>query len=140
MKSRPIDLVDDNNLPSKRDLMMSLGMDEDETEDDESSTNTIDLEEASALAKLDPLRSSQLWSKKSMDMYKRIFAFKWGELPMYSSMLMFGRGDELAVVDSFVPSKIRDAVEGYTSEWLHFKSKFELKTVIIIDTAFRVAC
>ena len=108
---------------------MSLGVDEGDMNEDESDTNTIDLEEAAALAKLNPLRSSQLWSKKSMDMYKRILAFKWGDLPLYSSMLMFDRGDELAVVDSFVPSKIRDAVEGYTSEWLHFKSRFELKTV-----------
>jgi hypothetical protein len=131
----PVNIVEEN-LPTKAELLQQLSMDLDQAQ--ESSHIQFRENNRSPVADIvpcvnnNPLRSSHLWSKKSLDMFRRMKSYtdsKASSMPFYDNFALYNRGDIMGVVDTYYACNNGERIEHTYSDWSFYKARFEINKV-----------
>lgn len=122
------DIIEED-LPSRRDLLAQVGGAPAETLFFDREIERAALLSDAQLA-ANPLRSHHLWSKKSLDMFKRMYKYTDNVVPEYGFLQHYCKGDALGVVDTYLTYENSDHIENFTSYWAHFQQRFEIHSKV----------
>jgi hypothetical protein len=128
---RRSDIIEED-LPSKKDLLAQVGATAAEPSHfDQQVEKAAMLNDAQLSA--NPLRSHHLWSKKSLDMFKRMYKYTASIVPEYEFLKHYSKGDTLGVVDTFLAYESVEHIENFYSSWAHFNQRFEINKVRVFQ-------
>jgi hypothetical protein len=121
------DIIEED-LPSKKDLLAQVGLAAAEPSlFDQQVAQATMLTDAQLSA--NPLRSHHLWSKKALDMFKRLYKYTSNIVPQYEFLRHYSQGDALGVIDTFLAYESSEHIENFNSYWAHFNQRFEINKV-----------